>query len=223
MLPAYFVLVVLTTAALVAEMAAYAFPQHRGIVWLVVAAWLTTTAGLAATGVLAHLDLVPPPLLVLIAISFVATTVFCLSSAGKRLTQAVPVAWLVGFQAFRIFVEIFLDWGYHAGLVPRQMTIEGRNFDVLTGLAAIPMAWLAGRGTWGRWIVLIWNVAGVLLLANVVATAMLSVPTRFRQASLGPANTFITGAPYIWLPVLLVQAAWFGHLLIFRQSGRANA
>jgi hypothetical protein len=217
---AYFVLVVLTTAALVAEMAAYAFPRHRGIVWMVLAAWLIATAGIAATRVLAKFERMPPPLVILIGVSFLATTVFCLSSAGKRLTEAVPVAWLIGFQAFRIFVEIFLDWGYHDGLVPRQLTLEGRNFDLLTGLAAIPVAWLASRGTIGRGAVLAWNVIGLGLLANVVGTAMFSVPTRFRLVSLGPANTFVAGAPYIWLPVLLVQAAWFGHLLVFRKSSR---
>jgi hypothetical protein len=223
MLAAFFVLVVLATAALVAEMTAYAFPRNRGAVWVTIALWLTATGVLARTGVLSKFDRMPPPMMLLVGGCFVVSTAFCFSSAGRRLTESVPLTWLVGFQAFRIFVEIFLDWGYHEGLVPRQMTIEGRNFDLFTGIAAVPVAWLAARGTVGRGAVLLWNIAGVLLLANVVGVAMLSAPTPFRFTALGPANTFAATAPYIWLPVVLVQAAWFGHLMVFRKSIRANA
>ena len=64
----------------------------------------------------------------------------------RRLARATPVAWLVGLQTFRIGVELALALLYHAGVVPLQMTIEGRNWDLLVGLSAAPVAWLAARG-----------------------------------------------------------------------------
>ena len=51
--------------------------------------------------------------------------------------------------------------------------------------------------------------------------AVLSMPTPLQRFT--PPNTFITAPPYVWLPVFLVQAAWFGHLLVFRRlAQRAN-
>ena len=162
----------------------------------------------------------PPPMLLLIAASVILTTSLALSSYGRRLAVDTPIAWLAGFQAFRILVEIFLDWGSHQGLVPPQMTFEGRNWDILTGITAIPVAWLAARGRMPRGGILAWNLLGVGLLLNIVTVAMLSMPTPLQRFT--APNTFITGPPYVWLPVFLVQAAWFGHLLVFRRLAQTT-
>ena len=60
--------------------------------------------------------------------------------AARKLIESPGLAWLIGLQVFRVAVEIFLALGYRAGFVPVQMTVEGRNWDVLTGLTALPMA-----------------------------------------------------------------------------------
>ena len=63
---------------------------------------------------------------------------------------------------------------------------------------------------------LLWNVLGALLLANIVGVALLSAPTPFRLFMNEPANTFITRAPWVWLPAVMVLAAVMGHALVFR-------
>jgi hypothetical protein len=68
---------------------------------------------------------------------------------------------------------------------------------------------------------LLWNLVGLGLLINIVIIAILSTPVSFRVFLNEPANTFITHAPYVWLPVFLVQAALCGHLLVFRRLWRA--
>ena len=73
---------------------------------------------------------------------------------------------------------------------------------------------------WGMTIFFISIVA--ILVVNIVTIAVLSMPTPLRMFMTEPANTIApTHAPYIWLPVFLVQAALFGHLLVFRKLWRA--
>ena len=67
-----------------------------------------------------------------------------------------------------------------------------------------------------------WNLAGLALLVNIVSVAILSMPTPFRAFTNEPANTFVTQAPYVWLPVFLVQAAWLGHLLTLKWASTAR-
>ena len=82
------------------------------------------------------------------------------------------------------------------------------------------MAYQFSRKTVGAKAIFVWNVLGLLLLINIVVIAVLSMPLPFRFFFNDPANTFVTHVPYVWLPTFHVQAALFGHLLIFRALGR---
>ena len=130
------------------------------------------------------------------------------------------MTWLVGFQGFRVLVEVFLHRMYLEGIVPEQMTYDGLNFDIVAGLSALLMAYQIARKKVGPKAILIWNVLGLLLLINIVVIAILSMPLPFRAFDNEPANTFVAYVPYIWLPTFHVQAALFGHLLVFRALKR---
>lgn len=157
----------------------------------------------------------------LVATAGVLTFFHAFSRIGWRLINGLSVASLVGFQVFRIPVELVLFWLYRAGIVPVQMIFEGLNFDVLSGVSAPLVAWLVATNRLSNRGVFLWNLVGLGLLINIVAIAILSMPVPFRAFLNEPANTFITQAPYVWLPVFLVQAALFGHLLIFRRLWQA--
>jgi hypothetical protein len=100
------------------------------------------------------------------------------------------------------------------------MTFSGRNFDILTGLSAILVAWLAARGKLGRKGVLAWNLAGVALLGNIVVVAVLSLPAPWRAFPNDPPNELVLHFPYVYIPALFVMAALAGHLLVFRKLAR---
>jgi hypothetical protein len=149
------------------------------------------------------------------------TLALAASPLGARLALGLGVAWLVGFQAFRIPVEIVLAMLSHAGAVPVQMTVEGLNFDMLSGVSALLVAWLAARGRLPAWGLLLWNLLGLGLLLNIVVISALSMPLPFRAFLNAPANTIVAEAPFVWLPTFLVQAALLGHLLVFRRLWRS--
>jgi hypothetical protein len=62
----------------------------------------------------------------------------------------------------------------------------------------------------------------VLLLANILAVALLSAPTAFRTFHNEPANVWVTQAPWVWLPAVLVLAAVAGHIVVFRRLRLAS-
>jgi len=179
-------------------------------------AWLAVTGVAGWLGLVRDFHRLPPKMFVLLLVAVVLTVATALSRIGLRLVGEAGIVWLVGVQAFRIAVEIFLDWAHRVDLVPVQMTFEGRNWDVFSGVSAAGIAWLAAKKRAPRWLILLWNCVGLALLLNIVVIAILSMPTPLRRFHNEPANSFIAYFPYIWLPAFLVQVALFGHLLVFR-------
>lgn len=178
------------------------------------ALWLGFSGRLAATGFLSFEPPTLPPLLVL---ALLGTIGLAFSRFGTRLAFGLPLPLLVGFQAFRVPVEILLARGHAEGLVPVQLTWSGLNFDVLSGVLAALLALLARLGPVPRWLLFAWSFVGLGLLVNVVAIAALSAPTPLRVFLAEPANVFVARFPFVWLPGFLVPMALFGHLLVLRR------
>jgi hypothetical protein len=184
------------------------------------ALWLAYAAQLALRG-----KLLPPPgggvppVALLMPPGFLLALAAVFSPLGARLA-ALPYASLIGFHAFRLPLELLL-WSFHKqGRLPVQMTFSGRNFDVLTGLSALAVAYLAARGKVGRKGILAWNLIGLALLANIVAVAVLSLPAPWRAFPNDPPNELVLRFPYVFIPALFVMAALAGHLLVFRKLAR---
>jgi hypothetical protein len=182
--------------------------------------WLALTSTLASRGVL-HFE--PPPTMgLLIVATFVLVVVIVRSPAGQRITTQLPLAALVGFQAFRIAVELLMHRAYEEGLMPIQMSYAGRNFDIVSGGTALLLAiWLA-TGHRSPRVVALWNVLGIALLTNILIIALLSAPTPLRVFMNEPANTWITHSPWVWLPTVMVAMAMLGHIAVYRRL-RADA
>jgi hypothetical protein len=189
--------------------------DRLGVTLAVVAFWLVVPGLLAWRGDLDRYAPAPPPGFILFGLLTLGTLLLAYSGFGARMAR-LALAGLVGFQAFRVPLELVLHRLYSEGVIPVQMTYSGRNFDIATGLLAAALALWIWRGTPPRWIVLAWNVLGLALLVNVVVVAILSTPVPFRVFMNEPANLLPSTFPYVWLPTFLVQAALFGHLLVFR-------
>jgi hypothetical protein len=189
---------------------------------LVVGTWLTVPGLLARSGALSDFSRMPPPFAWLMLAVTAATFALAFSPLGTRLVAHAPIAGLVGYQVFRVPVEYWLHAMHGNGSIPVQMTWSGRNFDVVSGISALAVALLAARRNAPRALIAGWNLLGCALLANIVTVAFLSAPTPLRAFANEPANTIVTQLPYVWLPAFLVQAALFGHLLVWRWLARAG-
>jgi hypothetical protein len=181
--------------------------------------WMALTHAAAASGVLRQWDRTPPPFALLVVSIIVLALAIVASPLGRRLAAGVPLWALVAVQAFRLPLELAMHALVGRGIMPEQMSYTGRNFDIVTGAAAIVVAALARTGAGGRWVIAAWNVVGLALLVNVVTIAILSTP-RVRAFGDDRLNVFVTYPPFVWLPAVLVLAALAGHLLVFRAAGR---
>ena len=186
-----------------------------------VVAGVFALAWIAATGLLASRDVLrmwdPPTMGLVLGPTLVVAIGIALSPLGRQLVAGIPIEWLVGFQGFRILVELLLHRAYVEGLMPVQMSWSGRNFDVASGITAVAVGfWLGTAARPSSLLVALWNTLGVALLANILFVALLSAPTPFRFFMNDPPNMFITRAPWVWLPSVMVFAAILGHALVIR-------
>lgn len=197
----------------------------------VVLAILFVSAALAESGVLRRLA-GGPALMLYVGASNAIAIVAAFSPLGRRMALTLPIWALVGFQVFRLPLELVLHEWYAQGVIPIQMTYEGHNFDIATGaLAAIlaPLLWglerLARRfpraaETADRiahatlWF---FTLAGTLLLLNVGSIAIRSSPVPFRTYLNEPVLQIAFNAPYTWIVPVCVAGALLGHLLAFRR------
>lgn len=145
------------------------------------------------------------PALLLIAIFFL----FFRKSFIEQLS--LPALTLV--HMIRLFVEIVLLWLYQAGQVPRIMTFEGNNFDILSGLTAPIVYWLAFRnGKTNRPLLIAWNLIALALLVNVVVIAVLSLASPIQKIAFDQPNVAVTYFPFVWLPTVVVPIVLFCHV-----------
>ncbi|HKO49882.1 MAG TPA: hypothetical protein VJV79_19260 [Polyangiaceae bacterium] len=187
--------------------------------------WLAFAAALGLTGFLTHFEGIPPRLLLLMGPMIALPIWLGCSRVGSALSAA-PVALLVGFQGFRLPLELIMHQAAREGTMPAQMTYTGSNVDIVTGVSAIIVATLAACGLAPRWLLLTWNTLGSLLLVAILVIAVASLPT-FAAFGSEPAqlNTWVAHFPFVWLPAGLVSAAILGHVLLWRRlwSKRAES
>mgnify|MGYP000433105538 CR=1 FL=1 len=180
--------------------------------------WLLFSGFLAISGILSDFQSLPPRMGLIIFPGILALVFAAKSKKIIPIIQATPQSLLIYAQSFRIVVEIVLFMLVSNGAIPKIMSWEGRNFDILIGLSAPIIGYLyCQKKAMSDTMLKAWNYLGIGLLINVVAHGLLSAPTPFQVFDTSPANTFIASWPYVWLPALLVPTAFFLHIISIRK------
>ncbi len=151
------------------------------------------------------------PLLVAIIFLF-------LTKKGRRFIDGLNLKMLTIFHVIRIPVEMVLLVLFTHHLIPRAMSFEGRNFDILSGLSApVIYYFYFVKKKIGNNGLIIWNIFCILLLLNVVSSAALSLPARFAKFGFEQPNIGLSYFPFLLLPAVLVPMALFANLAAIRQ------
>lgn len=172
------------------------------------------TAVIAGSGLLERESPVPMLMPFIAACNLLAIGLV-FSRLGTRLSTGLPIAALVGFQAFRLPLELVLHRWYDEG-VPVQMTFEGHNFDILSGTCAIVLVFALRQGVAGWRSILAYNLMGTGLLITVATIAVLSSPVPFLAYFAEPTLVLPYNPPYTWILPFGISGVLFGHLLVFR-------
>lgn len=179
--------------------------------------WLGYATALGYAGVVGNQSLPVPGVFILVApIVVFVSIVLVRSLVGGHLASRIPLALLIGLQAFRIGVELTLHRLWELGSVPKLMTLGGSNIEILIGLSAPLFAWIATRGSGGRRIALLWNVVGFASLLNVAARAVLTAPGPLNIVHGDVLNTALGTFPYTFIPGFMAPLAMMLHVLTFR-------
>ena len=184
---------------------------------------------LAYVGILSWLGLVSNPAIRPPAILFIVGPVILFmvfgmarSRSAGLIALAIPLWVLIGFQMFRIGVELFLHQLWREGIVPKMLTFDGANVDIWIGASAPLAAWLATRGRGGRGIAAIWNVAGLFALANVIVRSALTSPGPFNLIDAEVVNRAIGAFPYTYIAGFLAPLAIALHILALRALAHSS-
>ena len=181
--------------------------------------WTILQTILGLTGIYQDTEAMPPrimlfgflPTLILIITTF-------LISRGKTFIDRIDLKTLTYFHTIRIPVEIVLALLYYQGLMSVLITIEGTNFDLFSGMTAPIIAYLAFRtNKENKKLLLGWNILCLLLLLNVVITAIFAAPFPSQKLSLDQPNIAVLYFPFHLLPTVIVPIVLFGHLVAIRQ------
>jgi hypothetical protein len=182
-------------------------------------AWTSLQAFLGLRGIFLDTTSTPPNLMVLgvaPALAFILALFF--SPRGRRFMDGLDLKTLTYFHMIRVPVEVILVLLLHQGLVAKQMTLEGTNFDLFSGITAPVVAILAFKaGKVNKTLLLGWNAVCLALLLNVVITAIFALPTSFQMLAFDQPNTAVLYFPYHLLPTVVVPAVLFAHLVAIRR------
>jgi len=223
-LPSYVSIAFILTTFLTVGFLFYAFRQTVSdttaakILLGLIPLWLIFQAALASSEFYLRVDAFPPRLPFFAVIPALVLIILLFIFARKDFISQLPLKTLTLLHVIRIPVEIVLLWLFQNGQVPQLMTFEGRNFDILSGLTAPIITWLAFRnGKTNRPLLIAWNIFALLLLINIVANAVLSIPSPFQQLAFEQPNRAVLYFPFVWLPAVVVPIVLFCHLASFWQ------
>ena len=175
--------------------------------------WIFFQAVLSVGGFYENTTVLPPRLALFGVFPALLLIIFFFLFFRSSFIERMPLRLLTLLHIVRIPVEIVLLYLFIGGQIPQVMTFEGRNFDILSGILA-PVVYLSAfRGTEvKKWILVGYNILGLILLANIVSIAILSLPSPIQQMAFDQPNRAVLSFPYIWLPTIVVPLVLFSHL-----------
>ncbi|MGC2237939.1 MAG: hypothetical protein WA584_17395 [Pyrinomonadaceae bacterium] len=183
------------------------------IVISLISFWIFVSAILAVGGFYQNTSTVPPRLFLFAVLPALLLIISLFIFARKSFIEPLPLKILTILHIVRIAVELILHQLYENKLIPQIMTFEGWNFDILSGITAPIIFWLAFRGgKTNRTLLIVWNIFALLLLINIVTIAILSVASPIQKFAFDQPNRAVLYFPFIWLAAIIVPIVLFSHL-----------
>ncbi|MES1210657.1 MAG: hypothetical protein ABUS79_32370 [Pseudomonadota bacterium] len=189
------------------------------------AAWLALTGIAAASGLLARIELRPPPFMLLLVATVVLGVTLGVSRVGRIIAAAVPLWALVLAQGFRLPLELVMHRAALDGVMAHQLSFgffgatpgPGLNYDIVTGAGAIIVGLLLRAGRAPRGLVVAWNAIGFVCLAGIAGIAVATSPF---VVAFGPdsVNWWVAAFPFVWLPAACVAFAIGGQIVVLRKA-----
>lgn len=196
----------------------YIASRKSSITLIVLLIWLGLQGLIGSTGFYIVENTMPPRFILLVLPALILIAILFSTTSGRKYIDQFSLRTLTLIHIVRIPVEIVLFWLFTYNVVPKLMTFEGRNFDILSGISA-PLILYFGfiNKSLNKNIILLWNLICLGLLLNIVINAVLSAPFQFQQFAFEQPNIAVLYFPFNWLPSVVVPIVLFSHLITIRQ------
>jgi hypothetical protein len=161
----------------------------------------------------------PPRLMIYVGIPAITIVILFILPKTRSFLNEMPMTTLTYLHIIRVPVEMVLWWLAISETISMELTFEGVNLDIISGISA-PFAavFMIGAKNKNKIGAIIWNVLAIGLLANVVYRAISYTPYFYEQLPGGEvANTAVFYFPYILLPTFVVPVVLFSHLVCLNQ------
>ncbi|MBV6645206.1 MAG: hypothetical protein KI790_07140 [Cyclobacteriaceae bacterium] len=213
-----FLAVVITTFAFFFYALISAAPERKNFTPTVVATfmavWLFIVAILTFYDFLEDTTSIPPRLFIFVLPAFLLLIGLFAFPKVRAFFMKMPLTTLTYLHIIRVPVEIVLWWLSQEKMIPVEMTFEGSNYDILSGISA-PFAgvFLVGMKSKSKFGAVIWNVLALALVINVVAIAIRAMPYFHDPAVFAVPNQAVLHFPFVWLPTFVVPVVVAAHII----------
>lgn len=214
----FFIVTTLLTIALFYRISAQVSTKTASKIAIGLAIWMILQGILSVNGFYLKTDSMPPRFALAVVPAILTILYFFMIPQGRAFFDRLSLKGLTMLHVCRVPVELVLLWLFLYRQVPQSMTFEGSNFDILSGLTAVPMAWFAFRtDPVKRMPLLIWNIICLGLVLNVVSIGIFSAPSPMQQWAFDQPNIGVLQFPFVWLPSVIVPLVILSHLIAIRR------
>jgi len=200
-------------------------PAEKGIAFAAASIWTIAIVAMATTGAFAPgvMGPIPAPPLVFAVLAIAGVAGWLWSERFRNALLSLPLAALVGVNAFRIGGVFFLI-AHAQGRLAAPFALSAGWGDIITGIVAIPLAAMAAaKKPPPNWVLAVWNVFGALDLLAALTLALLSAPgTPFRLFMEPPGSELMTTFPWAGVATLLVPLYLLTHLTVAVRLSRSS-
>ena len=180
-LPAYISIIFALTTILTAWIFYKASNNSRTSL-IILLVWLGIQTKIGLSNFYTVTNTFPPRFFLAVAPPLLFIIILFITKKGRRFIDSLNIKMLTILHTIRILVEVVIFWLFVNKAVPKIMTFEGYNFDIVSGLTA-PLIYYFGfmRKQLNSKIILLWNIICLGLLINIIILAVLSAPFTFQK------------------------------------------
>ncbi len=181
-----------------------------------VVGWLAIQLLLTIFGVYSNYIITFPPLIFIFGILPILVAIIWLfvSKKGKEFIATLPLEYLTNLHFIRIFIEFILLFLFWQNAIPKAMTFEGNNYDIIIGISAPIISFLFFKQKFiSRKVLLVWNCIGLIFLLHIAIVGILSTPSAIQQINFAQPNKAVLFFPFSWLITFIVPVMLTAHII----------
>lgn len=185
--------------------------------------WFAYVYLITKSGILNTFEPPPPRFpIFLIAPAFLFTGIILYKNKSSKMFGVIPKSWAIYAQTFRIVVKSLFVATVAAGLLHKEATIEGYNFDMVFAFTSPIIGYLVfNTKKLSKSVALYWNYLGLLVLSSVIFVFITTIYFPQIWGSDVPlAPIEMTGFPFTFVASFLMPVAVFVHIFSIIQLNK---